>query len=131
MRVVDKTKWVSTEFRPLSGPAPNPDKYHFAGLRFGALKAQSICFDCVQCVLGGDDVTVQLPLALLATGANQRSLLRRIPNAFRGNGYAQTMREAYQSPHNSSIFLFEEHAMNKAAVDLDLVHLEISQVIQA
>ena len=100
-------------------------------LWLGNLKALDICFDYVKCALGGDDVTVQIPLALFATCANQRSLLRRILDAVRGDRYAQTMREAYQCPNNSCIFFLRKHAVNETAIDLDLVHLEISKVIKA
>ena len=79
---------------------------------------------------GGDDVAVQVPLALLAACANQRSLLRRILNAVCSDRYAQATRETNQCPNNSRIFLLKKHAMNEAAIDLDLVHLEISQMIE-
>jgi hypothetical protein len=41
------------------------------------------------------------------------------------------MCEANQRPDNSCIFLLGKHGMDEAAVDLDLIHFEISQVIEA
>jgi hypothetical protein len=82
-------------------------------------------------ILGRHGAAVQIALPLLTSFLLQGDRLRRFFHAFGGHGQSKPAAKSKQGAHQRLSFGLTIHAVDEAAVDLDLVDLEIAQMVKA
>jgi hypothetical protein len=71
------------------------------------------------------------PLALLAATVQQCGFLLSAFDAFRGNRQTQSMTKTSERADYAGTGSFRSHGVDEASIDLDLVELEVTQVVEA